>query len=200
MGTVLLLRHGETEWNREGRIQGWAPIALNERGREQAAKAAARLAASYDVDRIVTSNLLRARQTTDCVADRVDAPVDRSARWRERDIGVYQGLDYADVLDRFPEFAIGEAAARASDETPDSGESFEDVRRRVLAGWRTAADRPGTTLVVTHGGPIHLVLGHVKGMDLADALLEHEQHNCAINEFRTDDGSRVVRENATPWR
>lgn len=200
MGTVLLLRHGETEWNREGRIQGWAPVALNERGREQAAKAAARLAASYDVDRIVTSDLLRARQTTDCVAERVDAPVDRSARWRERDIGVYQGLDYADVLDRFPEFAIGEAAARASDETPDSGESFEDVRRRVLAGWRTAADRSGTTLVVTHGGPIHLVLGHVKGMDLADALLEHEQRNCAINEFRTDDGSRVVRENATPWR
>lgn len=199
MSRVVLLRHGETDWNRAGRIQGWAPVALNERGREQAAAAADHVAAAYDVDRIVTSDLLRTRQTTEYVADALDAPVERSARWRERDVGVYQGLEYADLLDRFPEFAVGETAARAADEDPDSGESFKAVRRRVVDGLRAAADRPGTTLVVTHGGPIYLALGHVKGLDLAETLTGHEQDNCAINELRIGDGE-VVRENATPWR
>lgn len=202
MSRVVLLRHGETDWNRVGRIQGWAPVPLNERGREQAAAAAEYVADAYDVARIVTSDLLRARRTTDRVAAAVDAPVERSERWRERDVGVYQGLEYEDLLDRFPEFAVEEAAAAAVDEAPDSGESFAAVQRRVVEGWRAVAGRPGTTLVVTHGGPIYLALGHAKGLDIGETLTEHEQDNCAINEFRIDGRSRseVVRENATPWR
>ena len=58
----------------------------------------------------------------------------------------------------------------------------------------------GTTLLVTHGGPIHLLLGHLKGMDARTSLREHSQSNCAVNELRIDGGDvEVVRENATEW-
>jgi probable phosphoglycerate mutase len=202
MPTVVLLRHGETPWNRDERMQGWAPVPLSERGREQAAAAAAFVADAYDVDRVVASDLLRTRETTEPLQEHLDdPPVAFESAWRERDIGVYQGLEYGDMLDRFPTFALGETAARAATEVPDGGESIVQMRDRVLDGWRAVADESGTTLVVTHGGPIHQVLGHAKGMDVTDAVLEHTQSNCAVNEFRVDgEGVAVERENATPWQ
>ncbi|MFD1513172.1 histidine phosphatase family protein [Halomarina rubra] len=201
MPTVVLMRHGETPWNRDQRMQGWAPVPLSDRGHEQAAAAAEHVAASYDVDRIVSSDLLRTRETTERVRETLgDLPVTFERAWRERDIGVYQGLGYQEMLDRFPTFALGETAARAATEVPDGGESIVGMRSRVLTGWRTAVEESGTTLVVTHGGPIHQVLGHAKGMDATTAVLEHEQANCAVNEFEVDGESVTVqRENATPW-
>ncbi|MWG34741.1 histidine phosphatase family protein [Halomarina oriensis] len=201
MPTVVLVRHGETPWNRDERMQGWAPVPLSERGHEQAAAAAAFLADDYDVDRVVASDLLRTRETAESLREALDdPPVEFDRAWRERDIGVYQGLSYRDMLERFPTFGLGEAAAHAATEVPDGGESIVEMRDRVLDGFRTVAGESGTTLVVTHGGPIHQVLGHAKGMDVTEAVLEHTQANCAVNEFDVDGETVTVRrENATPW-
>lgn len=203
MPTVLLMRHGETPWNRDQRMQGWAPVPLDERGHEQASAAAAHVAETYDVDRIVSSDLLRTRETTERVREAVgdDRPVEFSDAWRERDIGVYQGLGYREMVERFPAFALGETAARAATEVPERGESIVQMRERVLEGWRAVAEAEGTTLVVTHGGPIHQALGHAKGMDATTAVIEHAQANCALNEFAVDGSTvEVRRENATPWQ
>jgi probable phosphoglycerate mutase len=203
MKRVVVVRHGETDWNLHGRMQGWAPVPLNRTGREQADRVGRYLLERYDVDRIVASDLHRTRETTDIVTAHVDASVTYESAWRERHIGVYQGLDYEDVVERFPAFALGETGIDAADRVPESGESLLDVRERVVGAWDAllegAAD-DGTVLVVTHGGPIYLLLGYLKGMDARRSLREHSQSNCAVNELRVDgDDVEVVREDVTEW-
>ena len=208
MTRVVAVRHGETDWNRNGRLQGWAPVPLNETGRKQAAAAGAWLAEEYDVDRVYVSDSLRTRQTADAVLEHLDdPPVERERHWRERHLGIYQGLTYADVEERFPTFGLGESAYEAALAVPEGGESLRDVADRVTLRFDEVVDRhPGETLlVVTHGGPIHVLLGYAKGLPLPDALGTHHQSNCGVNEFQVDgdddeDAVEVVRENVTDWR
>jgi probable phosphoglycerate mutase len=212
--TVVVVRHGETDWNRNGRMQGWAPTPLNDLGREQAAAAGAHLADRYTVDRAVASDLHRTRETAARVCEPLGIEPDAvrySRAWRERDLGVYQGLTYEDMYERFPEFGLGEAAVEAATQTPEGGESLLDLRDRVLEGWAALLDRAGdaeTVLVVTHGGPIHFLLGHVKGLDVREAFLEHSMANCGVTVLDhpptasaadTAEAVRVREENSTEW-
>lgn len=204
MTRVVAVRHGETDWNRNARMQGWAPTDLNERGREQAAAVGRWLADEYDVDRATASDLLRARRTAKHILEHDDVvPVEHDTAWRERDLGVYQGLTYGDVEERFPEFGLGETAYEAALAIPEGGESLRDMADRVTAGFNRLLERHEgeTVLLVTHGGPLHVLLGYAKGMPLQEALGSHHQANCAVNEIRGDEnGLRVVRENVTDWR
>jgi len=196
--TVVLLRHGETEWNRAGRTQGWAPIPLADRGREQARAARGHVADRYDVDRIVASDLVRARETADIMGEAVDAPVVHDRAWRERDFGALQGLLGEDLFDRFPEFALSEHGRAAAERVPESGESLVEMSDRVTDAWADLTAREeGTVLLVAHGGTIRLVLGHLKGIDIPTAVLEQSQGNCAVTEVRPP--GTVVRENETPY-
>lgn len=206
MTTVLVVRHGETTWNRGGRIQGWAPTRLTDRGRKQAEAAAALVDREYDVDRIHASDLLRARETVEQMRTRVDAPVTFDRAWRERDFGVYQGFPHEDVFSRFPEMSLDEDAERAIEAVPESGESLRQVEERVLGRWtglladQASADAASdeTRLVVTHSGPIAVLLGHVRDVDMALAVFDHAPDNCALTEFVHDPErgeTRVVREN-----
>ena len=107
MTTIVLLRHGETDWNADRRIQGWAPVPLNDRGRTQAASAGEHLAALAEFDRVVASDLRRTRETAALVCEHLEpAPVFERA-WRERDFGVYQGLTYETMFSEYPEFDTG---------------------------------------------------------------------------------------------
>lgn len=205
--TVVVVRHGETDWNRHGRMQGWAPTPLNELGREQARAAGEHLAERFVFDRAVVSDLHRTRETAALVRESValgDDRVRHASAWRERDVGVYQGLTYEDMYERFPAFALGEAAVEAAARTPEGGESLLEMRDRVLDGWRTLLDRDddGTVLVVTHGGPIHSLLGHVKGLGFREAFLEHSMANCGVTVLDHDgdpDATTVLEENGTAW-
>lgn len=203
MTRVVAVRHGETDWNRDGRMQGWAPTPLNETGREQALAAGEWLASEYDIDRVFSSDLLRTEQTTEGVLESVgDPPVEYEPHWRERHLGVYQGLTYGDVEERFPDFGLGESAYEASFAVPESGESLRDLADRVTMRFQQIVDDHDgeTVLVVTHGGPLHVLLGYAKEMPLREGLKEHHQRNCAVNEFVGDgDEIAVVRENDTAW-
>ena len=200
---VVLVRHGQTDWNRDERIQGWAPSTLTDRGREQARALGEHLAGRYAFDRLVSSDLRRTRETTALVRDAGIAPEPTFDRaWRERDFGVYQGLTKTEVFERHPEFAVtsGVSAVR---EVPENGESLLAARERVLGGWeRLLTDAAGeAVLVVTHGGPLALLLGHLRGQDILTAVTDHAQHNCALTELRVTgegpDGVTVVRHNET---
>jgi len=193
--TVLLVRHGETDWNRQGRIQGWAPSALTDRGREQARRLGGHLAEAYGVDRLVSSDLRRTRETTALVREAgVDADTTFDRNWRERDFGVFQGFTKAELFEQYPEYQA-DSGVVAVRECPERGESLLDARDRVLAGFESVVDSDAdTVVVVTHGGPIYVVLGHVRGQDVLAAVTDHSQHNCAINELRVGadvDGRRV---------
>ncbi|WP_049900603.1 histidine phosphatase family protein [Halococcus agarilyticus] len=204
--TVLLVRHGETAWNAARRVQGWAPVPLSERGREQATRLGEHLAATYDVDRFVASDLRRTRETAVLVHEAgVDAEPTFDRAWRERDFGVYQGLSYEALFETYPEFAVTESGRRALEAVPERGESLLDCRERVLDGFdRLVADAPGdeTVLIVTHGGPLYALLGHLKGIDYVTSIAGESQGNCAVNELRGDQekGFEIVRENDTSYR
>ncbi|MFC7197079.1 histidine phosphatase family protein [Halosimplex aquaticum] len=77
--TLLLVRHGQTTWNRDGRIQGWADSTLTERGREQARALGSHLSAEYDVDRLVASDLRRTRETVGLLRRRVSGRIPSSS-------------------------------------------------------------------------------------------------------------------------
>jgi len=192
---LLLVRHGETEWNAEGRIQGWAPVGLSERGRRQAERVSAYLADRYDITAVVSSDLQRTVETADTIADGVGQPTETDRRLRERHFGVYQGLLSATFFDRFPEMDLLESGRDAAEYTPESGESWVDVRERVFAAIDDLEDGTGTTVVVTHVNPIRILLGNRKGLDLVSTLTELSVDNCSVTEIGPD--GRIRSENET---
>jgi len=203
MTTVLLCRHGETDWNRNRRVQGWAASPLNDRGREQARAAGRYLTDAFDLDRIVASDLRRTRETTAHLRSVGAFPEPEFTRgWRERSFGVFQGLSYDYVFGQFPEHNAS-VGMMGLESTPEDGESLLEARERVLAAWDdvlTTAGPDDEVLVVTHGGPIYVLLAAVRGVDLPTALAEFDQDNCAVNELRYDHGTGetdVRRENDT---
>ena len=158
--TTVLLRHGQTPLSAERRFAGRGDIPLTETGELQAKAAAQRLAARGGIDRIVTSPLQRARRTAAAVAAATGAPVEVDDGWLETDFGAWEGLSYAEAMERWPD----EMAAWMGDTSvaPPGGESFAATSDRVLA----ALDRllggrePGTVVVVSHVTPMKTVLRH----------------------------------------
>lgn len=200
--STLLVRHGETAWNRERRVQGWAPSGLTERGEEQARAAGRAIGDGYSVDRLVASDLRRTAETARLLrrAGGIDAEIEFDRDWRERDFGRLQGLTYEELFEGFPEFALGEVGIAAARAVPEGGESLLEMRERVLEAWERVSERvDGTTVVVTHGGPIYVLLGHLKGLDLVSAVLETDCRNGAITELCPEgDGVEIRRENDVP--
>jgi probable phosphoglycerate mutase len=192
---TLLVRHGETDWNREGRLQGWAPTPLNDRGREQARRLGVELAAQYDIDRIVASDTTRTRETTAGIRDAdIDAEPEFTPAWRERGLGVYQGFTWGELESRFPAFEYGNGLLALEDE-PEGGETLVDLYERVREAWQAVTDNAeGTTLVVTHGGPITVVLAMLDGLDIPAAIDRWSINNCAVTEIELPE-ERIVREN-----
>jgi probable phosphoglycerate mutase len=161
---VLLARHGETDWNRDGRFQGHADPPLNELGRAQAAELAERLAAD-GITALYASDLRRARETASIVADRLDLEVSLHPGLREIDVGEFQGLTRDEIDIRWP-------AAQARFEELGygwlDGETLDDLSARVVgAVLEIAARHPGEhVLAVGHGGTIRAALAYADGMDI----------------------------------
>lgn len=201
MATLVVVRHGETLWNRENRVQGWAPVALTETGRRQADSLAAAIADQYAVDRLVSSDLRRTLETARPVGRAVDCEPTPDRRWRERDFGVLQGLSYGELFLGYPEFTLTEVGYTAAEARPEGGESLIEQRNRILDALTTLIDdmdSEETVVVVTHGGPLYLLLGWIKDVDIVATIMEQEQGNCAINEIEVDpegEGLTINREN-----
>jgi probable phosphoglycerate mutase len=148
---LIVWRHGNTDWNREDRVQGQLDAPLNELGRAQAA-AAAGLLADLRPDAIVSSDLSRAADTAAALAALTGLPVTYDERLRERDFGRFQGRTLTEAAAEFPaEFARW----RAGEPSPGGDiESQDDLGKRVGEALLAAVERrPGGTVVVaTHGG------------------------------------------------
>jgi broad specificity phosphatase PhoE len=164
--TLLLVRHGETDWNAERRWQGHADVPLNERGRDQARELAESLAGER-IDAIFTSDLSRARETADIVAARLHVPVAVDPDLREIDVGPLEGLtaDEAKALDGW------------------LGEPTERHAERILGALaRIAGRHDGRILVVTHGGSMRRVHEHLE--------VEHVPiGNCVVWPCAHEDGA-----------
>ncbi|MBU6334783.1 MAG: phosphoglycerate mutase family protein [Chloroflexi bacterium] len=192
---VLLIRHGETDWNAVQRYQGHGLVPLNARGRAQARALARRLAAGPPLTALVSSDLPRAAETADIVGAALGLVPQRHAGLREIDVGAWAGLTPAEVRQRFPEHRA------AYDRDPVhtarlGGESYAQVLQRSVAALaEIAAVADGTVALVSHGGTIRVVLCHVLGLDLAQ-INRLWIDNCAICEVRRRRGAwSVVRIN-----
>lgn len=154
---VVLVRHGESKWNAAGRFQGQAGPGLTARGRSQAERTAARLAAELDdVTLVVRSDLDRVVETAAPIVRRLRTPELVDPRWRELDIGQWSGRTRDEVLRDEPEVLT--AWLEGADMTPPGGESLAALSRRVMAALADLHAGGGTVVVVTHGGPIRAVL------------------------------------------
>jgi probable phosphoglycerate mutase len=167
---VLLARHGQSEWNAEGRWQGQADPPLSDLGRRQAHEAARALGA---IDAIWASDLQRAGQTAAIISgDLGVGPVVLDPDLRERDAGEYSGLTRDEIEARFPGYL-------ADGRRPPGWEPDDHLLARALAAvGRIAAAVPGgDVLVITHGGLMynlenHLGAEHVRLANLAARWLE----------------------------
>jgi broad specificity phosphatase PhoE len=166
--TILLVRHGETDWNRDRRIQGHTDVALNESGRRQARALAAELDGG-EIAAVYSSDLARALETASIVAAPRGLAVTVTAELRERDFGTWEGLSDAEAVDRFPDLTRGPW------DTWGDGESSAEMTARALAAVHAiVSSHPfETVLVVTHGGPIRAVL---RSFGAEDGRIE----NCAV--------------------
>ncbi|MEZ0076127.1 bifunctional RNase H/acid phosphatase [Planotetraspora sp. GP83] len=150
--SLLLLRHGETPLSIEKRFSGLGNPALTANGVAQAEAAAVRLSGKpYEIEAIVSSPLLRARQTAEAVAARTELPVSVEDDLRETDFGAWEGYTFAEIQERWPD----ELAAWLADPgvAPPGGESFATTARRV--------DRARDRIVTAHEGKSVLVVSHV---------------------------------------
>ncbi|MEN1975027.1 histidine phosphatase family protein [Cellulomonas sp. P4] len=156
-GRVVLWRHGRTAHNASARLQGQSDIPLDDVGRWQAETAAAALASRYAPTRIVSSDLGRARETAQALADRTGLPVHTDTRVRERSFGEWEGMTSAEIAERWPE----QHAAWVSGREPErvGAETRVDVLARMVEGVTELAgalERDDTLVVVSHGAAITL--------------------------------------------
>lgn len=149
---IFAIRHGETAWNVDTRIQGQLDIPLNDTGRWQAARLAEALAAE-DLHAVYASDLSRAQATGAVVARRLGVPIELHAGLRERHFGGFQGHTHTEVEQRWPE-AARRWRQRDPDFSPPDGERLGDFYERCVATARELARRhPGQTIaLVAHGG------------------------------------------------
>lgn len=168
---VALIRHGETAWNGERRLQGRKDIALSAVGMEQARGLASAIEA-VGPDRVVVSGLRRTAETARALGLEPDAC---DSRLDEAHLGEWEGRYSADIRAHDPD---GYAAWRSGRLTPPGGESFEQLTRRVTAGlFGAAADCAAASrealVIVTHGGPVRAMLADLVGLDPARAIHSH---------------------------
>jgi probable phosphoglycerate mutase len=164
---VLLVRHGETVWNVERRMQGGTDVPLSDVGRAQARALAARLRGAPPV-RIVSSDLVRARETADVVAAACGVEVVVEPRLREQHLGAWEGRTFAEVAASDPETAA-RFRAYDPDARPAGGETRRELAARVAAGFEAHARPDGSSplLVVSHGGALQTLLYRVLGLPLS---------------------------------
>lgn len=197
--TILLIRHGETAWNAERRLQGHLDIALNAEGERQAAALGAALAGEA-VDLVIASDLARARQTAEAVVRArgvSDAAAGASSvlldpQLRERCYGGFEGLLYSEIAARFPlEFAAWQARNINATLPPgkNQGETFRSFfERTTTAILGHAARHPGQTLaLVAHGGVLECAYRAALGLPL-ETPRDFKVHNASINRFVVEQG------------
>ena len=168
MKKIVLLRHGESAWNKENRFTGWTDVDLTEKGVAEAVRAGELLAEKgFRFKKAYTSYLKRAVKTLDCVLDRLDQdwiPVEKSWRLNEKHYGQLQGLNKAETAAKY-----GDEQDRYQ-EVPDAElprtESLKDTIERIMPYWKCVIfpnlKTADELLVVAHGNSLRGIIKHLK--------------------------------------
>ena len=185
---LWLVRHGETDWNRELRFQGHLDAPLNALGLRQAKRLGEYLAA-LPPRPLLASDLLRTRQTAEPLAGQWQTPALPDSLWREQAFGVIEGLTLDEIRERHPEIVQG-WRAHDPDFAPQGGESRRQFHARVMQAVQALVERCRqeglqSPVVVSHGGVLDMVYRSATGQPLGgprECLIP----NAGLNHVRTD--------------
>jgi probable phosphoglycerate mutase len=185
VATILLIRHGETDWNREKRLQGFIDIGLNAIGIEQA-KLLASVLQSESIDAAYASDLVRAYDTAHTIAQHHQLEVLKDPSLRERCYGEIQGKTYAEIAVTHPENYEAWVTRNAHFQ-PQDGESLQQFYDRVINGLKNIAKQHlgQTILVVAHGGVLDCVYRAAENIPLSEKR-KIELLNTSLNRLKFD--------------
>lgn len=191
---VYLIRHGETDWNTNGRWQGVLPIDLNDTGREQARRLASVLQ-HEEIEAIYTSDLSRAEETARIVGNMLGIIPSADVRLRELDIGVFQGLTLDEIKQLYPQHYAAFMNEPITYVLPE-GESRRILQARVIAAWNEYTSRSDVRriVIVTHGGAVKMLLSSLFPRALAEfqvmdipntsiTILKRDRHDWIIHDL-----------------
>lgn len=169
MGTLILIRHGQSQWNLENRFTGWTDVPLTDQGVQDALKAGEALK-SYSFDTAFTSRLIRANQTLDQIVKATEQKPETiyDSALNERHYGDLQGLNKAETAEKFGKEQV-QLWRRSYATRPPNGESMEDCEHRTWPFYvqyiKPLLDDGKTVLVVAHGNSLRPIMKNVEGLD-----------------------------------
>lgn len=192
MGQLLIVRHGETAWNAEGRIQGHSDVALSERGEAQAKELSLRLK-DVKIDAAYSSDLSRASETARRILAKRNVELNLTTRLRERYYGVFEGLNVDERQTRYPE-QFAASLVKDLDFAPDGGENVRQIADRMapLMDEIISKHLDETVLIVGHGGSLRAGLITLMGFPI-EANWRFVMDNCGLSIIDTYSDNAVMR-------
>jgi alpha-ribazole phosphatase len=188
---LLLVRHGETDWNASQRFQGHSDVPLNENGRRQAEAIAQRLA-EHELEAIYASDLSRAWDTAAAIAAHHNIEPIAEAKLREGSFGQWEGLTYAEIEQREPE-AVKAWHADISSFQPPDGESIHQLYERVVAAYQQIAARHAgqTVLLAAHGGSLQMLICYLLGLP-PKSFWQFNLGHCSLSKISVYDAGASI--------
>lgn len=181
---VLLARHGQTDWNAAGKIQGVSDVPLNERGREQAAALAGRVLDAGAISAVYTSPLKRARETAEIIGRRLGLEPVPVAALTELNFGDWEGCSWEEIGRRWPEQFAAYSADRKN-YAPPNGESYAEMLGRAWPFVDALRRMPGdaAALCVCHSAVMRGLLAREQGLSVAESYKRIRLPNGALAEL-----------------
>ena len=179
---VILIRHGETDWSYQKRYCGFTDIELNEKGRQQARRLLKRLS-KEKIHKVYSSDMKRTLQFAKIVFK--DLPAEELLDLREMNFGIFEGLTYKDIMEKYPK-VYREWLGNPLDIIVPRGESLKTLVRRVRKALKRILSQNSDkkVAVFTHGGPIRVILCDILELDLKEVWkIEQELASISIIEF-----------------
>ena len=184
---MIFVRHGQTEWNVEGRAQGHLDSALTPQGRAQALAVGQRLK-EMDFSRLYSSDLGRARQTAEIIAGQTGHEVNTDSRLREKNMGIFEGLTRAEMEEKYLEEVTRYFTRDPNYMVPDGESERQFFERNAACFEELSASHCGETiLVVTHGGVLKNLFYFVIDLSL-ESPRRHSLLNSSLNTVIRDNG------------
>jgi len=192
MARLFIARHGQTEWNREGRLQGWEDAPLTDKGIEQAEALRERLT-EEDIDEVYCSPLGRTKKTAEIILEGNDLSIKEDERIKEINMGEWEGTKGEEIKKRFPKL-YSDFWERPHLYIPISGESFHDLKERVIPFIEEVLEKHDdeNILIVSHGCASKLMMSYFEGRSLSDIWEQPKLEEGCLNLVEIDDGGSEI--------
>ncbi len=196
MPKLVIVRHGQSQWNLENKFTGWIDIDLSPKGIEEAMQAAEKLK-EYKFDKAFTSDLIRAQRTLDIILRNTgmeDVPVEKDQALNERMYGDLQGLNKDECRQKFGDEQV-KIWRRSFDIPPPNGESLKDTADRVLPYYKSKIEpelKNGKDIIISaHGNSLRALIMYLEGLS-KEEILQTEIPTGSPKEYVFDDSLKVI--------